>query len=135
MEEPLFGDAPALLRKILIARLLARFTVQIPVSTRRPGDLPPEFIRILLVGGNRKNKITVSRTFVIEAWAGSSARAVELVEATYSIIHSLENSVVDGVQFGAIGDFALPADLPDPDTEHSRFTFTTEIDMSYIDTI
>lgn len=105
------------------------------MSTQRPRDLPPEFIRILLIGGNRKNKITVSRTFAIEAWAGNSARAVELVEATYSIIHSLENSVVEGVHIGAVGDFALPADLPDPDTAHSRFTFTTEIDMSYIDTI
>jgi hypothetical protein len=135
MTEPLFGDAPALIRTVLLARLRERFNVPIPVSTRRPADLPPEFIRIILVGGTRPNTITVSRTFAIEAWATTSGRAVELVEATYAIIHSLENSIVDGVQIGTVGDFALPADLPDPETEHSRFTFTTQIDMSYIDTI
>ena len=123
MTAVLFADIEQLLCTWLPAQLAARgFTV--PVGTRVPNPRPASFLRVLAVGGARRNLVADQPTVAIEAWAPTEAAASALARTARAVIESAAGLVIDGVTVHRSRDFSSPVNLPDPVSAQCRYTFT-----------
>lgn len=127
---PSFADVQLLLKGHLERLWRREQGVEMWVSTDIPNPRPAEFIRVLIVGGEQINRITDRPTVSIEGWANSSERAVQIAGLSRAYVHALENTMLDGVQVGRVRS-SPPVELPYPDTDQSRYTFTGSLDLSY----
>lgn len=111
-----------MIEQILVSELSA--ALGRPVSTRVPQERPVEFVRVVRVGGQRRNVITDRATVVIECWAGSDYDAAILCGLTRAYLFALAPDKVRRVS-----EIAGPQSFPDPISEHPRYQFTVQIDM------
>lgn len=88
---------------------------------RVPAARPDEFGRVLRVGGVRETLISDAAELVLEAWAQTDARAVEILNLGRAIL-----AAQDAVLFGC-REISGPANLPDPTTDQVRYTLTIQI--------
>lgn len=110
-------DAEALFAAWLRGRLA------IPVVTTVPDPRPVEFVRLIRSGGIR-TALTIDRPMlIVEAWAGSKARAGQLAGQVRAHMHAADN-LGGGVTVLRMDEAAGPADLPDPLTGQYRYTAT-----------
>lgn len=90
-------------------------------ATKIPNPKPEKFGRIILAGGVEETIVTDQANLLVEGWAEKEADAVAICALARSILLSL-----DGELFGGL-TVALPANLPDPTTSHTRYTCTVGI--------
>lgn len=109
------------IQKLLVAELRARLDV--PVVTRVPKERPSSFVRLVRVGGNRRNIITDRAMVTVECWGADIGTADDLCELTRAHIFALAPDVVRRVS-----EVAGPQDFPDPVSESPRYQFTVQID-------
>ena len=91
------------------------------VGTAVPATRPSEFIRVLRTGGAKETVRSEAAQITVEAWAGSEARASDLLSTARAILNA-----ADAQLFG-VREFSGPANLPDPTTAQIRFTMSFQI--------
>lgn len=125
----LFPDAPERVADAIQVRHRAVFASQLVTTNRTPSPRPEEFVKVILVGGVRRDRVTDVPTLAIEAWAGSRSRAAALAQEVRAIIHSLEGVTFAGYSIQAVDEYAGPGDLPDPLSDQSRYTATYAVSI------
>lgn len=120
----LFPDAPMAIADAIQVRHRAAFGSQLVTTNRIPNPRPAEFVRVLGVGGVRRDPVTDVPTLAVEAWAATRSRAAALAQEVRAIIWSLEGATFAGYSVKDVTEFAGPGDLPDPLSDQSRYTAT-----------
>src|SRR5262245_41866590 len=126
MQVIVFPDVEALLVTYLQAELLARSdTATVHVSV--PNPRPDRFVLVPRLGGARRNIVNDAATIGIACWAATPAQAGGLAQLVRGLVNALPGKVVSSVPFYQVQEFAGPANLPDPQSDQSRYVFTVSI--------
>jgi hypothetical protein len=128
MEVILYPDAALTIIGYLRSELAARADTA-TVGTRVPDIRPDRFVRVERVGGVRTNLVTDSALVTVECWAATEAAAVQLGQLVRALIFAAEGTTQTGVVIYQVTEVGGLAHLPDPDTEHERYVFTTQIGL------
>jgi hypothetical protein len=118
IETIVFPDAVQLVCDHLRTRLAT-----IPVGSQVPTDRPATFVRIVRVGGVRRNLVTDEATLTIEAWAATEQAAHDLSQLARAYVHAM----LGGGDVYRVTEFSGPALLPDPLSDLPRYSFTVAI--------
>lgn len=113
-----FIDVPLLVCAYLRASTLP---AGLYVGTVIPPTRPAEFIRVMRTGGAKETVRSEAAQITVEAWAGTEARAFDLLSTARAILNA-----ADAQLFG-VREFSGPANLPDPTTAQIRFTMSFQI--------
>lgn len=123
MQEIVFTDAA----QLVIDRLNERFAdLDDPSRAFRsiPADRPGRFVTVRRTGGVKVTLVSEIVQLTVEAWDVDAGAAQDLAQLARSIISAMAHGRWGGVPFGRYEEFSGPADLPDPDREQARFTWT-----------
>lgn len=104
---------------IKVSELLGR---QVPGAIDIPRTRPAEFIRVLRVGGSRRNVSTWVPTLAVESWAQRKSEAWEIAQLVDSLMYWFTE--IAGHAVYDVTEFAGPGNLPDPLTDQARYTAT-----------
>lgn len=105
---------------IKVSELLGR---QVPAFIDLPNPRPAgQFIRVLRVGGSRRNVSTWVPTLAVESWGQRKSQAWELAQLVDSLMYWFTE--IGGHAVYDVTEFAGPANLPDPLTDQARYTAT-----------
>lgn len=94
---------------------------------RVPDPRPARFVRILRIGGTRRDRFTDNATLTIEAWAATDQASATLANTVRAALNAAEGSVVAGAALYTVTELSGPANLPDPVSDQSRHTWTVQI--------
>lgn len=129
MERIRFPSAVTAVVGALNAQLSAFGYAGVPVRTKVHNPRDARFVLVRLTGGPRVNLVVRAVQLTIEAWSNSDTDAEDLAETASAIVSGLQGTVTGGVTIYGVTEFAGPAFLPDPDSEQSRYTFTTSVSV------
>ena len=127
MDVSLFPDAPERIAGAIQDAHRAAFGSTLETVNRVPNPRPAEFVRVMLVGGSRRDPVTDVPTLAVEAWADTRTRAAELAQEVRSVLYALEGAVLGDFSVQDVAEFAGPGDLPDPDSGQQRYSGTYAI--------
>lgn len=96
----------------------------VPVSTKVPNPRPVTFVIVRRVGGTRAGLVADEALITVEAWADTDPAAHDLAQIARARLGALEGTVAGGVTIYRVGESSGPQDLPDPDSNQSRYTQT-----------
>lgn len=94
-----------------------------PVVSRVPTTRPAAFVRVMRVGGVRRNLVTDEATLTVEAWAASEQAAHDLAQLARAHIYAMPG---DGDVY-RVTEFSGPALLPDPLSDQPRYSLTVAV--------
>lgn len=94
---------------------------------RIPKTRPARFVRVLRLGGTRRDRFVDNATLSIEAWAGTDQASALLASVARAALNAHEGSVVGGATVYTITELSGPANLPDPLSDQSRHTWTVQV--------
>ena len=100
-----------------------------PVRSRVPNPRPARFVLVFRTGGPSVNVVTDAAQLTIEAWAATDYDAHDLAQAARAILSGIEGTVSGGVTVYGIDEFSGPANLPDPESDQSRYTWSTVVNV------
>lgn len=129
MERIVFPDAVAATIGALNSQLSALGFAGVPVRSRVPNPRPSRFVLVFRTGGPRANIVTDGAQVTVEAWADNDADAHDLAQAARAIVNSLEGTVTGGVTFYGVEELAGPGNLPDPESNQSRYTWSSIVNV------
>lgn len=92
-----------------------------------PRTRPERFVLVPRVGGNRESLTVDAATIAVECWAKTPGQAYALCRLVRALVHGLAGTTAGGAKFKRITEFAGPANLPDPDSDQARYTFTAAV--------
>lgn len=121
-----FPDVEDALVTYLTAELAARGDTA-SVHVRVPTTRPDRFVRVPRLGGQQASLVVDNPTIAVECWAKTDAQAAGLARLTRALIRALRGQTTAGVTFYDVTEFAGPANLPDPDSNQSRYVFTVAL--------
>lgn len=127
MDAVLFPDAPERIADAIQVGHRRAFASELETVNRTPNPRPAEFVKVLGVGGNRRDRVTDVATVAVEAWAATRSRAAALAQEVRAVIHAMEGATFDGYSVQEVAEFAAPGDLPDPLSDQFRYTATYAI--------
>lgn len=113
----IFPDVEDLTRLALNAAFATRMP-GVLWHTKVPGTRPAEFGRVMRTGGPAETLVTENAQITLEGWAGTEARALEILNLARGIVFEF-----DGQLFG-VTEFGGPVNLPDPSSSQCRYTAT-----------
>lgn len=117
-----FADVEDLLPKIL--------TVGVPVASRLPDKLPNEFVRVIRTGGaGRVTRVSEIATVVVEAFAKTETRALQLLRQCATKLADAEGTTVHGVNLKTVTEISGPGNLPSPTIPRSRYSQTFDLHL------
>lgn len=128
MQVIVFPDATLTIVTYLTAQLAARGDTAV-VRTRVPDVRPARFVRVERLGGVRTNLVTDSALVTVESWAATEAAAAGLAQLTRALLFAAEGTTQSGAVIYKVTEVGGVAHLPDVDTEHERYVFTTQIGL------
>lgn len=121
------GDAAYIL-KLGLQVGLELMNDPVPVVLTIPKDRPGEFLRVLdSSGGTVRDKVTDVPTIILEGWAGTNGRALEILQNARALMHWFTD--INGVAVYDVSEFAGPGNLPDPLSDQARFTAAFSVPM------
>lgn len=101
--------------------------LDVPVSTRVPSPRPASFVRVVRVGGSRRDLVTDGPLLVFEAWAATETAAADLARLARAYVGSLPGQSVNGVWVYRVVEAGGTQSFPDPATDSPRYQFTVQI--------
>lgn len=103
-------------------------TPGVPVASKVPATRPPEFVRAFRSGGpGRSNRVSETATMVIEAYAGTETRALQILRDCSSQIAELEGTTTEGLHLKKVTESSGPGNLPHPTIPGFRYTQTFDL--------
>lgn len=124
----LFPDAVDVVTGYLATELASR-AESAPVHSQIPSTRPSRFVLVRRVGGPRRDLVTDLPLLTVEAWGEDEGDAIDLLGLCRGLIGALRGSVQSGVTVYRVNEVGGPGWLPDPVSDHPRFTLTVEIGM------
>lgn len=124
-----FVDAVQHLR----AHLLTVFP-DVQFVSKVPNPRPDEFVLLRRVGGPTRNMVTDEPTLAVEAWSTDKTLSQALLQRVRAAIHEAPTASLSPPIY-LVTEFAGPADLPDPDSNHARHTMTVAVAMRGDDSV
>ena len=123
-----FPDPQELLCSYLRDRLEERGYTNIFVGTKVPTNRPKMFVRVMVVGGERRSVKIDAPRLVVESWGSTESEASDLAEMNRALIFAMDRW--QGTQVYNVQETARPTNLPDPLSTHERFTATYIVPVS-----
>jgi hypothetical protein len=105
---------------------------RVPTDRDLLNDLLAEvntFVLCRRVGGPSRDRVVDDASVTLEAWAPTPEVAHDLLQDARAVLHSLPGTVVDGVPVYQVQEFAGPAFLADPISDHPRYTLTASVSL------
>jgi hypothetical protein len=125
----LYPDAVAVINPYLRAGLVAA-GLAVPVVSRVPNPRPGSFVRVQRTGGPEVFPRTVDGAQItVDCWAATDGAAMDLAQRARQLIQQMSGTVQSGVSVHRVVEVGGPQNLPDPDSETPRVTFTAQIQM------
>jgi hypothetical protein len=121
-----YADIVNVTEGFLEAQLASR-GMATPVGIRVPNPRPARFVVLRELGGARHTMVSRQVQLGLEAWSTDDNEAKDLGSLTYSLIHSMANTTVDGVVIYGTTDIAGLSSLPDPVSLTPRYVATIAI--------
>lgn len=94
------------------------------VYTRVPNPRPDTFVRVQRTGGTSSSLRVDDATVVVESWALKDEDAYTLAASVRSLLHALASTSHNSTQIYRVDEFSGPGLLPDPVSNHARYTQT-----------
>ncbi|MGH8878160.1 MAG: hypothetical protein ACRD0P_12585 [Stackebrandtia sp.] len=126
MEVIVYPDTEALLVDHLASELDARGDTA-TVHTAIPHPRPDKFVTLTRLGGVKPSIITDAAQIGVECWAATGKQAHGLAQQARGLLHALPGAILDGHTVYRIDEWAGPANLPDPVSDQSRYTFQLSV--------
>jgi hypothetical protein len=82
---------------------------------------------VFRTGGPRLNLVVDSAQVTVEAWAADDVAAHDLAQAARAVIGGMEGTSVGGTLVYHVDEFSGPGNLPDPESNQSRYTWTMSV--------
>jgi hypothetical protein len=123
-----FPDATAVVLSFVRAGLAAR-GVNIPVRDQVPSPRPAKFVRVRRIGGPRRDLVTDAAMVTVECHAVNEVEAHNLAQLCRGLVNSMPGRTVNGVAVYRVAETGGPVNLPDPLSEHPRYTFTSIVHL------
>lgn len=96
-----------------------------PIHKTVPRKRPSRFVQVFRTGGPRSNVVVDAAQLTISCWADNAADAADLTSLTRGALEQVRSTVVDGaVTFYKVDELAGPVDLPDPQSNQARMTWS-----------
>lgn len=95
-----------------------------PVVKEVPQSRPAKFVQVFRTGGPRHNLVVDGAQLTISCWADTDAEAADLASLVRAALLAIRSEVVGTVTFYKVDELAGPADLPDPDSQQARMTWS-----------
>lgn len=121
-----FPDVEQVAVDYLDAELSARGDTA-SVHTAIPSPRPDRFVRVLRVGGPRRNLVIDEATIVFESWAARAKPSHDLAQLVRALVFAMTGQTIGGVDVKAVGEVGGLANLPDPVSDQARYTFTASV--------
>lgn len=100
------------------------------VENTVPNPRPDRFIVVRRVGGPRETMVSDAASVAVEGWdKDGNAEAHDLAALARAWILALPGEVIDGTPVYKVEEIAGPANLPDPLSDHHRWTFTVAVHL------
>lgn len=129
MNDPIiFPDAVAIVVHYLQFEFALRSETA-PVSSGVRSPRPSRFVTVRRVGGVRQTIVSDAASLTVEAWAPLEQDARDLAQLCRALIVAMEGTAQEDVPIYRVTEFAGPADLPDPQSNIPRCTFTVSISV------
>jgi hypothetical protein len=119
----IFPDATETLITYL-TDLLPDYGENCPVVKEVPNVRPARFVQLFRTGGPRHNLVVDGAQITVECWADTDAEAADLASLVRAALLAVKSDVVGTVTFYKVDELAGPADLPDPQSNQSRMTWS-----------
>jgi hypothetical protein len=110
---------------LLTAHLEA--VLDVPAGTR-PADAT-SFVRVLRTGGPAPTRVTDSPQVTVEAYAARESAAIALLGRARRALADLPGTELDGWAVKSVDEIGGPANLPDPNSELYRYTYTAVVQV------
>jgi hypothetical protein len=125
----LFPDAVAVVNPYLRVAL-AGAGLAVPVVSRVPNPRPSRFVRVQRTGGPEVfARVVDGAQVTVDCWAADDGAAMDLAQIARRLLHDMSGTVQSGVSVHRVVEVGGPQNLPDPDSESPRVTFTVQIQM------
>jgi len=118
-----------------VMAVVRELNAALPTAERAAGRVPSprpkgKFVRVRAAGGAPASLVHVTPTVLVESYAATDGDADDLARRCHAIIlRAARNGWMGGVPCADVGVFAMPADLPDPDTDQARSTATYAVTL------
>ncbi|NEW49334.1 hypothetical protein GV792_04660 [Nocardia cyriacigeorgica] len=109
-----------------LAAKLTTHGLTVPVVLAVPGQRPPQFVRLVRVGGSQITAVTDRARIIAECWAATGAAAADLARLVRAEITAAAPGKVGPVWVERAVDVGL-AFIPDPGTNLPRYLVTSEL--------
>lgn len=119
----LFPDAVATVIDYL-TDTLPDYGEQCPIHKNVPKTRPDKFVQVFRTGGPQHNLVVDGAQLTVECWAETDAEAADLASLVRAALLAVRSDVVGTVTFYKVDELAGPADLPDPDSNQARMTWS-----------
>lgn len=96
----------------------------VPVRGNVPNPRPTSFVTVRRTGGPRQNLVMDEATLAVECWAATDQAAHDLAQVARTALHAAQGTRTGGVTIGRVVEVSGPGLLPDPVSDHSRYTQT-----------
>ncbi len=104
--------------------LLPDYGETCPVVKQTPSPRPARFVQVFRTGGPRHNLVVDGAQLTVECWADNDAAAADLASLVRACLHAVRSDIVGTVTFYKIDELAGPVDLPDPESNQARMTWS-----------
>jgi hypothetical protein len=99
------------------------------VENRVPNPRVGTFLVVRRVGGVTETIVSDAASLAVEAWDETDAAAHDLCALARAWILALPGEVLAGTPVYRVDEIAGPANLPDPLSDHHRWTFTVAVHL------
>ena len=125
-----FPDPEAVLCAFLTAQNVSGTYAGVKAATKVPATRPARFLRVFSVGGFDPTIVTAVTRFVVEGWGSTESVAQGLcARAVAQIVAAARAGVMGSTTVTSANVVSRPQNLPDPDSNQSRYTATVEVAM------
>ena len=123
-----YPDPESVLTSFITAQLVSGTYAGVKAGTEVPDPRATEFVRVLLVGGFRRNLVTDVPRLAVESWGVSKARASGLSALVDRLIlAAARDGVMGSTTLNDVNVVSRSQYLPDPETDTHRYTATYEL--------
>lgn len=124
MQTPLgYADATATCIRFLAAHL-PTYGETCPIIKVVPKERPARFVQVFRTGGPRRNLVVDDAQLTISCWALTDQDAATLAALVRGLLLAIKSDVINGVTFYKVEELGGPVDLPDPESNQSRMTWS-----------
>ncbi|WP_051432594.1 hypothetical protein [Promicromonospora kroppenstedtii] len=118
----IFPDVEALL-----LAYLKPLVAPVKVVTKVPAARPASFVKLVRVGGPRRDRVTDRPMVVFQAWGPDSVAASELARRVHAHVYALAQTSTPQGYVSAVNEVGGLQYFPDPESGQDCYQFTAQL--------